>query len=63
LLELGDSAVWHASSAVVAGHPLKHLAAAMAGFVIAHALRRPAPPPLPHRTVDGARAAGGGESR
>ena len=63
LLELGDSAVWHASSAVVAGHPLKHLAAAMAGFVIAHALRRPAPASLPHRTIDGATAAGGGESR
>ena len=42
LLEVGDTAIWHASSAVVAGHPLKHLAAAMAGFVVAHALRRPA---------------------
>lgn len=41
--EAGDAAIWHASGAMVAGHLLKHLAAAVGGIVIAHALGRPAP--------------------
>jgi hypothetical protein len=53
LVEAGDATIWHASSAVVAGHLLKHLAAAMGGFVVAHALRRPAPASLTHPTVPG----------
>jgi hypothetical protein len=52
VLEAGDAAIWHASSAAVAGHLLKHLAAAMGGVVIAHALRRPAPAMPPPRTGD-----------
>jgi hypothetical protein len=63
LLETGDTVIWHASSAAVAGHLLKHLAAAMAGLAIAHALRRPAPAASPDLAVDGAQAAAGRESR
>jgi hypothetical protein len=63
LVEAGDSVIWHASSAVVAGHLLKHLAAAMGGVVIAHALGRPAPERLPDRSITGARMAAGGESK
>jgi len=63
LLETGDTVIWHASSAAVAGHLLKHLAAAMAGYVIAHELRRPAPAATPDRTFDGAQAAAGRKSR
>jgi hypothetical protein len=43
LVEMGDKAIWDASGALVAGHLIKHLAAAMAGFVVAHALGRAAP--------------------
>ncbi len=53
LVETGDEAIWHASHALVAGHLIKHLAAAMAGVAVAHALGRPAP----HR--DDAALAGG----
>lgn len=63
LVEAGDSVIWHASSAVVAGHLLKHLAAAMGGFVVAHALRRPVPSRMPDRGSAGARMAAGGESK
>lgn len=63
LLETGDAAIWHASSAAVAGHLLKHLAAAMGGVVIAHALRRPAPDSMQRGRVESARLAAGGESR
>jgi hypothetical protein len=43
LVEAGDETIWHASGAVVAGHLIKHVAAAMAGVAVAHALGRPAP--------------------
>ena len=42
ILETGDVFVWNATREAFAGHALKHLAAAMAGLVIANALRRPA---------------------
>lgn len=59
LVEAGDSVIWHASSAVVAGHLLKHLAAALGGLVVAQALGRPAPARLPDRGIaDGRKAAG-----
>lgn len=63
LVEAGDGAIWHASNAVVAGHLLKHLAAAMGGVVIAHALRRPAPDPMQRRSVERDRPTAGGERR
>ena len=43
LAEPADEPIWHASSDLVAGHLIKHLAAAMAGLVVAHALGRAAP--------------------
>ena len=39
--ELADVMIWKASDAVVAGHLLKHVAAAVGGIVLAHALREP----------------------
>ena len=63
LVEAGDGAIWHASNAVVAGHLLKHLAAAMGGVVIAHALRRPAPDSVRRGSVERDRVTAGGESR
>lgn len=38
--EAGDVLVWNATREVVAGHALKHVAAAAGGLVIANALRR-----------------------
>ncbi|MFO1398765.1 MAG: hypothetical protein U1F48_17050 [Burkholderiales bacterium] len=42
--EAGDALVWHATREVVAGHALKHLAAAAGGLAIANALRNPRRP-------------------
>jgi hypothetical protein len=44
LLEAGDVFVWNATREAVAGHMLKHVAAALGGLAIANALRRPARP-------------------
>ena len=63
VVEAGDSVIWHASSAVVAGHFLKHLAAAIGGVVIAHALRRPAPDQMQRGSIERDRVAAGGASR
>lgn len=63
LVEAGDGAIWHASNAVVAGHLLKHLAAAMGGVVIAHALRRPAPDPIQSASVERDRVTADGKRR
>jgi hypothetical protein len=41
-LELADIDIWHASHGLVAGHLLKHVAAAIGGLIVAHALRAPA---------------------
>ena len=40
VLESGDLLIWNASRELVAGHALKHLAAATGGLAIASALRR-----------------------
>jgi hypothetical protein len=37
--ESADRVIWTATSGIVAGHALKHLAAAGAGFALAHALK------------------------
>jgi hypothetical protein len=42
VVETADVAIWQATGELVSGHSLKHLAAAMSGVAIAHALRRPA---------------------
>ncbi len=39
LLELGDEAVFHATSGLVSGHSLKHIAASLAALPVIHALR------------------------
>lgn len=48
--EAGDVLVWHATREIVAGHALKHLAAALGGLAVANALRNP-------KRVTGAHAA------
>ena len=40
VFEAADTLIWHATSGIVGGHALKHLAAAMSGLVIANALNR-----------------------
>jgi thiamine transporter ThiT len=49
LLELGDAAVFHASSDLVSGHSLKHIAASLAALPVICALR--------HNALQGAKAA------
>ncbi len=44
LMESGDALVWNASRELVAGHALKHIAAAIGGLAIANALRPRNPP-------------------
>ncbi len=46
--EAGDALVWHATREVVAGHALKHIAAALGGLAIANALRNPKRAAAPH---------------
>jgi hypothetical protein len=40
LLELGDTAVFHASGEVVSGHSLKHLVAGLAAWPVLRAMRQ-----------------------
>jgi len=44
IAEAGDVLVWHATREVLAGHALKHVAAAAGGLAIANALRNPKRP-------------------
>lgn len=44
LLEAGDHAVWQASGGMVAGHSLKHVAAALAAWPVLAAFQRPLGP-------------------
>lgn len=47
VFELADGPIWEISGGLMAGHLLKHVAAAMGGVVLAFALRTPAPVTAP----------------